>query len=455
MKTRSILILLLIVLATNVRAQLPASYANALQHTLDSFCKRYKLQGATAAVYVPEYGTWEGTHGESHAGVPMTSGMALPLNSNTKTYVAAALLKLQEAGKLSLDDSIGTWIRNKQHIDGKITIRQMLNHTSGIYSYTDTLDFADSVMSDFSRIWKPEEMLKFVGPSLFTRGTNWSYSNTNYLLAGMIIAQVSGKPVEQAMRDILLTPNGLASTWFYPQEQPTGVIPHFWFDNGAGVGMDGDLFGYTPESFYSGANAAGALFSTAKDNVIFWQKLISGKVLNAASMAEWRRIVALNGSIGYGLGMFRYRNFNSRVVYEHGGTGAGAINENLADSSSGVCISLLTNQEVVSNSTLFDVIVKALHRVTMAPPTSVAGIAATTGWKVFPIPATTALSVHGDAASQAGLRYVVRDFTGRIVREQQLEAGRIGLDGMANGSYMLELRSEAGSLGARRFEVLR
>jgi D-alanyl-D-alanine carboxypeptidase len=452
MKTTSILLLTFLALSLRVQAQLPAAYASKLQYTLDSLCKKLKIPGATAAVYVPAYGIWEGAYGEASAGVPMRSDMALPLNSNTKTYVATALLKLQETGRLSLDDSIGKWIHGRQHISGAITIRQMLNHTSGLYSYTDSSDFSDSIESDFARVWQPDEMLRFVGPPLFAPGTSWSYSNTNYLLAGMIIAQVQGKPVEQAIRELVLTPQGLNSTWFFPQETPGATIPHFWFGTASGP-VDGNSFGYRPESFYSAANAAGALFATAKDNVLFWQKLSSGKIVNAASLGEWRNTVRLNSIIGYGLGMFRYQNFSNRVVYEHGGTGIGAINENLVDSASGVCISLLTNQDVVDNDGLFRFVIAALHSVTLAPPTTaVARINMNPEWKLFPVPASSELHLSG--IDLRGTSVLLRDMTGRIIRNEQADE-LLQIDGLANGQYWLELRNDKGALGMRRFEVQR
>ncbi|KAK6021693.1 hypothetical protein OSTOST_12629 [Ostertagia ostertagi] len=176
----------------------------------------------------------------------------------------------------------------------------------------------------------------------------------------MIIAQVTAMPVEQAMRSKILVPAGLANTWFYPQERPSAIIPHFWFDTGAGL-IDGTSIGYTPESFYSSTSSAGALFSTAADNVQFWHKMITGQVLSASSLAEWRRTIYLNSNTGYGLGIFRYKNFNGHVVYTHGGTAPGAINENLADSVTGVCISLLTNQDSANNNMLFNGVDSGKH----------------------------------------------------------------------------------------------
>ena len=435
-------------------AQLSGAYTARLQHVLDSMCSLYHIKGASAAVHVPGAGTWKGVHGESYAGQPVTTAMAFPLNSNTKTYIAALMLRLQEDAKLQLSDTIGKWIHNQTNINGKVTIRQLLNHTSGLHSYTDNTAFGDSIEADFSRIWQPADMLQFVKAPLFAPGTNWSYSNTNYLLAGMIIAQVTGMSIEQAVRLNLLSPQGLANTWFYPQEMPSATIPHFWFDDGAGGVVDGQVFGYTPEGFYSAANSAGALFSTAEDNVMFWHKMNSAQIVNAASLSQWRQMVPLSSSIGYGLGVFRYSNFNGHVVYEHGGSGAGALNENLVDSLTGVCISVLTNQNSASNNILFAQIIGALHKVTLSPPTAVYASSVWEGIILYPNPAQDVLNVSRTGARAEGM-YTINDQLGRPVASGRLSADKtsIRLGELPSGLYFLNVSDASGAKGAKAFYI--
>jgi D-alanyl-D-alanine carboxypeptidase len=443
---KHLLLPLLLTLSLGTQAQLPPAYTAKLQTTLDSLCASEHVKGASAAIIVPGMGTWKGVHGISEVGVPITPGMLFGLGSNTKTYIAALMLKLQEEGALSLNDTIGKWIHNKPNINGQITIRQMLNHTSGIYSYTDTAAFTDSIIKDFARIWTPDDMLQFVGKQTFAPGTSWNYSNTNYLLAGMIAAQVTGKPVQQALREKILIPASLTKTWMYPVETPTGIIPHVWFyDNGTVV--DGNIaYGYQHESFLSAANSAGALISTAEDNAMFWRKLMSGQILNPASMAEFTQTVRLNSAVGYGLGVFRYRNINNHVVYEHGGTGFGFINENLADSLTGVTISLLSNQDSTDNNDLFD-IVTALHKITLAPPTAIARIQASTiTINLFPNPAKETLQITwtSTAASSAqALPYTITNATGRSIQTGILSTKQSTLNtaSLPNGTYYLKAES--------------
>ena len=393
MKKAIRLFALLLIIVVPASAQVGGAYQARLQFVLDSVCSKYKIKGASAAVHVPGVGTWKGASGISHTGQPITDDMLFAYNSNTKTYIAALMLKLQEDGLLSLNDTIGKWIVNKANINGQITVRQLLNHTSGLFSYTNHAAFFDSVQEDFTRIWQPAEMLAFVDAPVAAPGATWDYSNTNYLLAGMVIAQITGMPVQQALRNKILTPSSLQRTWYYPAESYTGTVPHVWIFDGVSQ-TDGTSFNYDHRAFYSMAGSAGALFGTAEDNALFWSKLISGQIINAASMAQWRQTVYLSFNESYGLGMFRLRSFNGHVCYSHGGTGLGFINENIADSVTGVTISVLTNQDSIDNNLLLTRLVSALHKVSLNPPTAVHAPGNDLVVKVFPNPASQFLAIE-------------------------------------------------------------
>jgi D-alanyl-D-alanine carboxypeptidase len=445
---------------SSVQAQVNANYAARLQAVLDSTCARYHIKGASSAVYIPGSGIWTGVYGESEAGQPITSAMAFPLNSNTKTYVASIMLKLQEAGQIQLSDTIGKWIQNKPNVNGQITVRQLLNHTSGLYNYTSSVAFNDSVTADLNRIWQPAELLNFVGTPSFSPGAGWEYSNTNYLLAGMIMEQVTGMPVAQAFRSKLLTPQGLNSTWFFPQETPSAVIPHFWFKDGGGGVIDGQVFGYSPQGFYSTAQAAGALFSTAEDNVRFWQKLISGQIVNSASLTEWKQVRVLSSTNAYGLGVFRRKNFNGTTIYQHGGTGAGAINENLTDSATGVCITVLTNQDSASNSMLLNGVVAALHKVTQNPPaapTAVGQVGEAISFAVFPNPAGAQVNISVSMTGISAASYSISDELGRVVRTGRLENNLTSLlvSDLQAGMYLVQVADGNRLSAVKRFAVIR
>lgn len=415
---KSILIVLMAAAAFTSQAQLPAAVANHLQYMLDSLCKKNNIKGASAAVLVPGMGTWKGAAGLSHGNVKLATDMWLPIGSNTKTFTAALMLKLQEEGKLNLDDTIGKWIQGVKNVSGKITIRQMLNHTSGLFNYTDANAFSDSMNASYTRVWQPEEMYQFIDTPDFAPGSSWEYSNTNFLLAGIIIKKIQGEPFEVTVRNKILNPQSLSKSIVFPQETPGGIIPHGWSDHGNGSYLE-DMqatYNWDNTSFLSMATSAGAIVSTAEDNVKFWDALMTGKIINSASLAQMTKTVPVSGTASYGLGIMRYTDVNGagRVVYCHGGTCFGYINENLRDSLNGICITVLSNQDSVYNNLLFNRVIVPMHKYLLNLPA--AGIATTTAYadvQVFPNPATDKVQVQLSGIGTAAM-YQVYDMTGRL-----------------------------------------
>ena len=445
MKRAILLLLLISALSTSVSAQFPQSYGNRLQFVLDSVCSIYNVKGVSAAVTVPGIGTWEGIYGISETGVPMATNMALGIGSNTKTFIAAIILKMEEQNLISLSDTIGTWIQHP-NVNGQITITQLLNHTSGVYNFTNSQAFEDSMITDFTRVWQPEDVLQFIEAPAFPAGTNWDYSNSNYLLLGLIIKQVTAQPLNIFLRNNILTPAGLSKTWLFPEETPVVPIAHSWSAAFNWLGSLEDIvatYNYSHNSMFSMAWAAGAIMSTASDNAQFWSKLITGQILSSASLAKMKQVVQLSSVTGYGLGIFRYKNFNGRTIYAHGGTNLGFINENLADSISGVGISVLTNQDSVSNSIVRTRIVAALHKVTTTAPLSVDTLNATRGdVTIYPNPAKGKINIQGlNEGDVSTLR--IYDITGKEVYSKEVTSYRnITLPMLSTGTYLVKIEAK-------------
>ncbi len=432
-----ILSLLLTCALTNAFAQISPDLQARLQFVLDSVCAEYNIKGASAAVLIPQQGTWTGTYGESHAGVPITDDMHFGIGSNTKTFVSTLMLKLQENGLLDLDDTIGTWIQGVANVNGQITIRQMLNHTSGLYSFTNHPNFGPSVNADVTAIWQPESILQFINAPLFAPGTDWSYSNTNYLLAGLIIKDVLGTSFHQALRDSILDPQALSNTSFFPFETPSGTIPHAWSKYfGAPYLVDGIDVGWEHTANFSMAGTAGAIMSTAEDNVKFWDKLMSGAIISNTSLDEMKQTLNLGGGVGYGLGVFRRASFNGHLVYNHGGTNVCWINENIYDDVTGTCISVLTNQDSVSNNILLTRVVAALHLQTLGP-LSVTEKNTNADITVYPNPAHNEVNISTDER----LAMELTDISGKKVLSAELKKGNnnISLNGTSAGLYFIQL----------------
>jgi D-alanyl-D-alanine carboxypeptidase len=433
--------------------QLPQALNERLQATFDSLCIKYGIKGASAAVLIPGAGIWKSAYGQSHEGVPVTTDMMMGMGSNTKIHISAALLKMQEQGLLSLDDSIGRWIRGYPNISGKITIRQCLNHTSGLADYLQNSAVNDSIFGNPDKVWDSAEILWLAKEPTFPAGTSWGYSNTNYIIGGIIIRDVLNKPFEQAIREMLLDPIGLVNTMFYG-EQTTQPVAHQWSSVLTGSYMQDLNTAPVPlvRNLFSLASSAGAMITTAEDNVIFWNKLISGQIINTASLGQLLDFLLISRTnyVGYGLGVFRYRNYmNGHTIYTHGGTFYGFINDNMVDSVNGTTISVLTNQDSIDNDIILTRFVRLLHRETVRMP--VTGIAekvsANTAVRVYPNPAADKITIAVEHTNEAQL-FTITDLTGREHSNGTLTGTETTADVQAipAGLYLVCLKNGSGQV---------
>ncbi len=347
-------------------APLSTAYTNRLNVVFDSACAALKIKGASASILVPNVGVWTRAYGFSHGTVPISTNMAMTIGSNTKTYIGVLMLKLQENNKLNINDTIGKWIKNKPYTNGKVTIKQLLNHTTGFGDFSYNPDFIAAIQANLTKVWDPNEVYQYFEAPYFTPpGLKHAYSDQNYFLAGEVIKAVTGKPVEQSMRELILTPANLPKTVYYPFETTNLTIPHSWSAAFTGSFEDLDAtYGYTIKPFCSADNAAGGMLSTAEENVRFWYLLNTGKIINQTSLNLLKEFVPTDvpGQL-YGLGIVKQVNaFNGRDVFYHEGYVPGNYNTNAVDTQSGICFSILTNQDMVRN---ISAITAALHKVTL------------------------------------------------------------------------------------------
>lgn len=245
----------------------------------------------------------DGRMTEARAGVAnLESGAPVPRNgyfrmgSNTKTFAAVIVLQLVGEGRLSLDDTVERWlpglVTGNGNDGGRITVRQVLQHTSGLYNYTNDLaglSTEEGYLAHRFDHYEPEELVAIAlkHEPLFAPGTRWDYSNTNYILAGMIIEKVTGRSWATALRDRIVRPLGLHQT-YSPGDRAHLRRPHA---NGyqqftpGGPLVDTTLFNTTV------AFAAGDLATTPTDLARFWQAVQDGRLLRPAEVAEMRRTV--------------------------------------------------------------------------------------------------------------------------------------------------------------------
>ena len=261
----------------------------------------------SAAVVDIHGASWSGSANKDDVSesAKVRPGDIFGIGSNTKSLTSAAILLLMEDGLLSLEDTLGKWLPQYNFIDPGITIRQCLQMTSGIFNFTDHPNFALQVFGMPDKIWTPQEILTtFVKEPLFDKGTSWAYSNTNYVLAGMIVEEASGMPYHEFVRTRILEPLELESFAYYPTEEPKGEMAHAWLDiNGDGTPEDLSELGLSLKAFFSAAGAAGAYTATVHDLAEWFKKLSDGMLLQPSSLEQMKSVYQLQPNVGYGLGL--------------------------------------------------------------------------------------------------------------------------------------------------------
>ncbi|HEX2787403.1 MAG TPA: serine hydrolase [Ignavibacteria bacterium] len=300
-------------------AGLDPLYEAALQSSLNQLRTSYNIPGMSAIVILPE-GTWEGTSGISDSGSTMTYSHSFGIGSITKNIIAATILKLQEKNLLNIDDKIIMYLPRYDNIDSNITIRELLQHTSGIYNFTNNPQYSAAINANLDSVWNPENVLQFVLAPNFQHGTSWAYSNTNYILLGLIIEEVYKMPLHEAYQKLLLTNHFLGGLSLFPFEEYTGPLAHNWVDlNGDGILDDASFIPKT--AIFSGAWGAGAIISRPQKLAFYAMQLFGGELLEPQSMQQMTtfRNVSFGNVNGYGLGLMRYTNVAGRTVWGHGG----------------------------------------------------------------------------------------------------------------------------------------
>ncbi|MFE7583053.1 serine hydrolase domain-containing protein [Streptomyces gardneri] len=253
------------------------------------------------------------------------------VGSITKTFVATVLLQLQAEGRIDLDDQVEKWlpgvVQGNGHDGRKITVRQLLNHTSGVYSVTSDAGFQEKIFGPgflehrYDR-WTPRQLVGIAmthAPD-FAPGTDWNYSNTNYVLAGMVIEKVTGRPYGKAVENRIIKPLKLRATSVPGTDvrMPKPSSPAYsklYADPNAQVH---DVSRLSPTLAYS----AGEMISDSNDLQTFYRALLKGKLLPKAELREMTTTIPISPDLpgaGYGLGLMKQKLSCGKEVWGHGG----------------------------------------------------------------------------------------------------------------------------------------
>ena len=257
---------------------------------------------------------------DMRTGRPMETNLSFRIGSVTKAFIATVVLQLAQEHKLSLDDSVEKWlpgvVQGNGYDGNKIKIRHLLQQTSGIASYTSN-EFRDLTIPQAPfRNYIVDELIQMglATPPKFEPGTSFDYSNTNTVLAGLIIKKVTGDTYAEQIKKRIIEPLGLIGT------SSSGSSLDIPGEHAVGYNLDvksGDLYDFTVLN-PSWANAAGDMVSTAKDLATFFSALLGGKLLHKEMLKEMTTgVPSPFGS--YGLGSYEVKMPNGTSYWAHGG----------------------------------------------------------------------------------------------------------------------------------------
>jgi D-alanyl-D-alanine carboxypeptidase len=342
MKLVKCCVLLLCLVSCNVLAEsnLDSAKKAQIQATLDHWRSSTAIPSATLSILLPQ---------QTHP-ITFTSGTAyknsaekddalFQAGSITKSFTSTVILQLEAQKKLNINDPITKYLPQYPRWHN-ITIRELLNHTSGIFNYTETAAFNNIRKNKPQAVFTPGEIVQLASqhPDYFAPGQGWKYSNTNYVLAGMIIQKVMKQPVENVMNHYLHNGSklNLAHTFYLARLYTHTFIAKMVH----GYSMDGH--DVTSDNM-SWASTAGAIVTTPEDLITWWRNLFQNKILPARQMSEMMSLVSEGTSKtykagqamphltdseigkGYGLGIIQssYGSSKMGTVWWHNGSTKG------------------------------------------------------------------------------------------------------------------------------------
>jgi D-alanyl-D-alanine carboxypeptidase len=342
-----------------------AGLQEQLQRDADGML-RYGAPGVLAGVQTADGGLKvRSGYGNLASRRPVPWNARFRIGSMTKPFVATTVLQLVGEGRLSLDDHVERWlpglVRGRGNDGREITVRELLQHTSGLPDYTGSIPWILN-RKGFERhrfdTVKPLQAVRIAlrAKPTFKPGTSWSYSNTNYMLAGLIIEAVTGRTWQDEVRDRVVTPLGLRHTTL-PQTVPDIPGPHavgYERFPGPGATPEDPRYGKQIDATrqnVSWGGPAGEIISTVDDGNTFLRAVAGGRLLAPAQLAEMQRTVPTNSGFRknwpgarYGLGIMRIPT-PCGISWSHGGDIMGYMTRNAvsADGSRSVIVSLNTD----------------------------------------------------------------------------------------------------------------
>jgi D-alanyl-D-alanine carboxypeptidase len=334
-----------------------------LQKALSGLRTSYGYPGAAAAIVFPDGSIWSGQTGYAirSSNTAVTADTVFSVGSISKTFVAALLCRLALRGTLGLDDPLSKYVPDFANA-ANISLRQLLNHSSGVRDLFDT--YGTALGADTSRVWTADEILAGLGKPYFAPGTGYHYSNTDFVLLGMVIEKATGKTVAEQVRSEFLAPMGLTRTFYQLTETVQGAAAHGYTGTASKPTDDSAGQKYIPfVSEVTAVGPAGAYVSNATDVARWAAALYGGSVLDLAtlaSMADLSTSLPYKPPLPYGLG-FEQTSVNGQIAWGHRGHLDGFWSSMWYLPGANISVAILTNADWINPITAATVLVKAIQ----------------------------------------------------------------------------------------------
>jgi D-alanyl-D-alanine carboxypeptidase len=318
---RTLLLVLFCISTQLIEAQFPTELSTQLQDILENRIEISGDHGVSACVILPDGNLWHGQAGVDKMGNPVSESTVFHGASSTKSHVATCMMLLAEDGLVDLDASWTDYVTLSANFNPNITVRHLISHTSGIKDFLETGAAATLILNDENYFWPPTELLEDVVNDTpnFAPGEDFEYSNSNYVLAGMIIEAVSGNGLFEEIRTRIWEPLGLEHTYGGGYDDFSEASAGIWWNFGGGVNPYNTI-DYT--SILSFAYGAGNLVTTAEDNAHFIRALLTGEIVEASSLAQMLDFTPESYSswtAGYGMGVHHAIGTGDSEVLGHDG----------------------------------------------------------------------------------------------------------------------------------------
>lgn len=441
----SVLLSFLFLTFNNANAQLSLEAKQKLQAKLDSCVNNYNLPGISVAITFPNNETWQGVSGFNHiyAQKPMDTSVLFQMASVTKMFAAAIVFQLVEENLLSLEDTIGQHLPPINFIPSKTKIKYLLNHRSGIFDFLGNPNAADTWFTHPDSIWDPKTIIETYGANpIFQQGNAFSYSNTNYLLLGMLIEQITGNTFAEELKNRIIIPYGLTQTFYPPQDSIVGNYVSGWTSFTQTNTYDTDAAIILNNAFYSSGGAAGALVSYPLDVVKFTRKLLSGEMVNNASLSIMKTCSNINfsdGATGYGYGLMCYV-FHGKTYFGHGGDINGFAQHTIHSTDNNVTLTVSINR---NNAPRGPITTAILKEVTGILSVNVSEINEDNfDIQIYPNPNQGLFTIKGNFGSEKNLNLEIFNSSGQMVFTDNsfgLSNRTLNLNELSKGLYILKI----------------